>query len=56
MAARRSAAVWRALTRPARWAALAAGGLPILAFPGLNLEFLGWCGLVPGMLIIRAAP
>jgi apolipoprotein N-acyltransferase len=46
---------WRALTQPYRYAALAAGALPILAFPALNLEFLGWCGLVPGLLIIRAA-
>jgi apolipoprotein N-acyltransferase len=56
MASSRITALGRALSQPARWAALAAGGLPILAFPQLNLEFLGWCGLVPGMLIIRAAP
>jgi apolipoprotein N-acyltransferase len=49
-------ALWRAFTSPARYAALVAGALPVLAFPRLNLEFLGWCGLVPGMLIIRAAP
>jgi apolipoprotein N-acyltransferase len=49
-------ALWRALAKPPRYAALGAGALPILAFPGLNLEFLGWCGLVPGLLIIRAAP
>ncbi len=49
-------AVWRALADPLRYAALAAGALPTLAFPQLNLEFLGWCGLVPGILIIRAAP
>jgi apolipoprotein N-acyltransferase len=47
--------LWRALTQPSRYAALAAGALPILAFPALNLEFLGWCGLVPGLLLIRAA-
>ena len=47
--------LWRALTQPYRYAALAAGALLILAFPGLNLEFLGWCGLVPGLLLIRAA-
>jgi apolipoprotein N-acyltransferase len=46
---------WRALAQPYRYAALAAGALPILAFPALNLEFLGWCGLVPGLLLIRAA-
>src|ERR1700751_153365 len=48
--------LWRALTQPSRYAALAAGALPILAFPTLNLEFLGWCGLVPGLLLIPAAP
>ena len=49
-------AVWRAFAKPFRYAALAAGALPALAFPGLNLEFLGWCGLVPAILIIRATP
>ncbi|HUY49206.1 MAG TPA: apolipoprotein N-acyltransferase [Streptosporangiaceae bacterium] len=49
-------ALWRALAKPSRYAALGAGALPILAFPTLNLEFLGWCGLVPGLLIIRASP
>lgn len=49
-------AVWRGLAKPMRYAALAAGALPVLAFPGLNLEFLGWCGLVPGLLIIHASP
>jgi apolipoprotein N-acyltransferase len=49
-------ALWRAFAKPPRYAALGAGALPILAFPALNLEFLGWCGLVPGLLIIRAAP
>ena len=49
-------AVWRAFAQPLRYAALGAGALPILAFPQLNLEFLGWCGLVPGILIMRAAP
>ena len=49
-------ALWRALAKPFRYAALAAGALPALAFPQLNLEFLGWCGLVPAMLIIQAAP
>jgi apolipoprotein N-acyltransferase len=52
--------VWRrlgrALTRPIRWAALAAGALPVLAFPSANLEFLAWFGLVPGLLLMRAAP
>ena len=49
-------ALWRALAKPFRYAALAAGALPALAFPRLNLEFLGWCGLVPAILIIAAAP
>ncbi len=49
-------ALWRTFAKPLRYAALAAGALPTLAFPQLNLEFLGWCGLVPGILIIRAAP
>jgi apolipoprotein N-acyltransferase len=33
-----------------------AGALPVLAFPAPNLEFLAWAGLVPGLLIMRAAP
>jgi apolipoprotein N-acyltransferase len=53
-------AVWRklghGLAQPPRYAALAAGALPVLAFPAPNLELLAWCGLVPGMLIMRAAP
>jgi apolipoprotein N-acyltransferase len=49
-------ALWRGLAKPGRYAALVAGGLPVLAFPGLNLEFLGWCGLVPGLLLIRRSP
>jgi apolipoprotein N-acyltransferase len=44
------------LARPARYAALVAGALPVLAFPSLNLEFLAWFGLVPGLLLLRAAP
>ncbi len=47
---------WRGLARPARYAALLAGGLPILAFPAPNLEFLAWFGLLPGLLLLRAAP
>src|SRR5579859_4828819 len=53
-------AFWRrlgsALARPARWGALLAGALPVLAFPAPNLEFLAWFGLVPGLLLMRAAP
>ena len=48
--------LWRGLTKPSRYAALLAGGLPVLAFPTLNLEFLGWCGLVPGLLLIHRSP
>jgi apolipoprotein N-acyltransferase len=49
-------AVWRALTKPARYAALVAGALPVLAFPAPNLEFLAWFALVPGLLLMRASP
>jgi apolipoprotein N-acyltransferase len=49
-------AVWRALAKPMRYAALVAGALPVLAFPAPNLEFLAWFGLVPGLLIMRASP
>jgi apolipoprotein N-acyltransferase len=35
---------------------LLAGALPVLAFPSLNLEFIAWFGLVPGLLLLRAAP
>jgi apolipoprotein N-acyltransferase len=49
-------AVWRALTKPIRYAALAAGALPVLAFPAPDLAFLAWFGLVPGLLIMRASP
>lgn len=49
-------ALWRGLAKPSRDAALVAGGLPVLAFPSLNLEFLGWCGIVPGLLLIHRSP
>jgi apolipoprotein N-acyltransferase len=49
-------AVLRGLMKPVRYAALLAGALPALTFPGLNLEFLAWFGLVPGLLIMRASP
>ena len=52
----RGAAIGCSFTRPARYAALLAGAVPVLAFPSLNLEFLAWCGLVPGLLLLRAAP
>jgi apolipoprotein N-acyltransferase len=35
---------------------LLAGAVPVAAFPGLDLEFLAWVGLVPGFLLLRAAP
>src|SRR5215471_16657642 len=54
------AAGWRsaghALAQPARYAALVAGVLPVLAFPAPSLGFLGWFGLVPGLLLMRGAP
>src|SRR5262249_10918861 len=39
-----------------RSTALVAGALPVLAFPGPNLEFLAWFALVPGLLLMRSAP
>jgi apolipoprotein N-acyltransferase len=47
---------WRGFTRPARYAALVAGAVPVLAFPAPNLEFVAWVGLVPGLLVLRNAP
>jgi len=51
---------WRrlghSLARPARYGALAAGAIPVLAFPAPNLEFLAWAALVPGLLLMRGAP
>jgi apolipoprotein N-acyltransferase len=51
---------WRglghALAEPARYGALVAGALPVLAFPAPNLEFLAWFALVPGLLLMRGAP
>src|SRR5215472_14792283 len=49
-------ALWRGFAQPARYAALLAGALPVLAFPAPNLEFLAWIGLVPGLLLLRGAP
>jgi apolipoprotein N-acyltransferase len=51
----RDVAFWRAFKRPVHYAALVAGAVPALAFPAPNLEFLAWFGLVPGMLLFRAA-
>jgi len=51
---------WRrlgsALAQPLRYAALAAGVLPVLAFPAPSLGWLAWVVLVPGLLLMRAAP
>jgi apolipoprotein N-acyltransferase len=47
---------WRPVTRPARYLALVAGALPVFAFPGANLEFLAWFGLVPGLLLMQRSP
>jgi apolipoprotein N-acyltransferase len=47
---------WRSLRQPIRYAALVAGGIPVLAFPAANLEFLAWAGLVPGLALMRSAP
>ena len=46
----------RSVRLPARYGALLAGALPLLAFPGLNLWPLAWFGLVPGLLLIHRAP
>jgi apolipoprotein N-acyltransferase len=35
---------------------LLAGALPVLCFPALNLEFLAWFGLVPGLVLIVRSP
>jgi apolipoprotein N-acyltransferase len=46
----------KAVTRPARYGALVAGAVPLLAFPAPNLEILAWFGLVPGLLLIHRSP
>jgi len=46
----------KALRRPARWGALVAGALPLLAFPAPNLSVLAWFALVPGLLLISHSP
>ncbi|MFE2406793.1 apolipoprotein N-acyltransferase [Kitasatospora sp. NPDC059408] len=40
----------------ARLGALAAGALPVLAFPPLGLAWLAWVALVPGLLLMQRAP
>jgi apolipoprotein N-acyltransferase len=49
-------AFWRGFAQPVRYAALICGALPVLAFPAPNLEFVAWFGLVPGLLLMHAAP
>ena len=56
VAYRHPAALRRAATQPVRYAVLVAGALPVLAFPAPNLELLAWVGLVPGLLLMLAAP
>ncbi len=48
--------ILRSLRQPMRYAALLAGAAPVLAFPELDLEWVAWFGLVPGLLLLRAAP
>ncbi len=45
----------RGLSQPARYGALLAGGLPVLAFPAPDLELLAWIGLAPGLLLMASA-
>ncbi|MGV9269177.1 apolipoprotein N-acyltransferase [Kitasatospora sp. NPDC003701] len=40
----------------ARGAALAAGALPVFAFPAPGLAALAWVALVPGLLLMQRAP
>ncbi|MBV2156145.1 apolipoprotein N-acyltransferase [Kitasatospora sp. SUK 42] len=40
----------------ARSGALAAGALPVLAFPAPGQAWLAWVGLVPGLLLMQRAP
>jgi apolipoprotein N-acyltransferase len=42
--------------RRGRIAALVAGALPTLAFPEPSWWWLAWVGLVPALLVVRAAP
>ena len=50
------ASLRRSLSQPWRYVAMLAGALPVFAFPGTDWEFLAWFGLVPMILILRAAP
>ncbi|MGW4893363.1 apolipoprotein N-acyltransferase [Kitasatospora sp. NPDC004240] len=46
----------RALAQPARYAALASGALPVLAFPAPGQAWFAWIALVPGLLLMQRAP
>ena len=51
-----------ALVKPVRWiwsvrgVMLLCGALLVLTFPAVNLEFLAWFGLVPGLVLIVRSP
>ncbi|MFI9274539.1 apolipoprotein N-acyltransferase [Kitasatospora sp. NPDC052896] len=45
-----------AFSDPVRYGSLAAGMLPVLAFPAPDLEALAWVALVPGLLVMQRAP
>jgi apolipoprotein N-acyltransferase len=47
---------WSAARLPGRVAALVGGALPVLAFPAPSWWWLAWVGLVPLLLVVRAAP
>ena len=51
----RNVRFWSRLWRPARFAVLLSGAVPVLAFPSANLELLAWAGLVPGLALMRNA-
>jgi apolipoprotein N-acyltransferase len=55
LAENRVMSIGRSMTRPARYAVLAAGGLPALAFPAPGVAPLAWIALVPGLLLIQRA-
>jgi apolipoprotein N-acyltransferase len=44
------------MAKPVRYAVLAAGALPAIAFPAPNLGLAAWVALVPGLLLIHRAP
>jgi apolipoprotein N-acyltransferase len=49
---RGSRGLLRPFRRPARWAALLAGGIPVLlVFPALSLSYVAWFALAPGIVL-----